>query len=109
MSQRAHGPFESRWRNKQLLKQAFEDCLPLSVRAKPKRPFDASLAILFAGHEGVAALQNLKHADALAPYFDLDQVRTWISQNDASRNLQHVWLLYNLHLWLSFNNNTSSS
>src|SRR5262249_14756843 len=66
---------------KSLLKQALVDILPAEVALRPKRGFAAPASSWFIGQHG-ALLAQLMGEDALAAYFDIDQLRRFVQAGD---------------------------
>jgi asparagine synthase (glutamine-hydrolysing) len=91
--------------NKELLRAAFQDRLPIANRRRAKRPFDASLQVLFASREGQQEIADLTQSETIAEIFDMNQLRLWLNRNEQSDILQRLWLLVCLNRWLSRNIN----
>ena len=91
--------------NKELLRSTFADLLPGGALRRPKRPFDASLSVLFSSPAGQQEIDELYQTESLAELFAMDQLRPWLDRNRQSHTLQRLWLLVSLNRWLSRNIN----
>lgn len=104
IEQRSANPLAPQWQDKVLLKEAFEDCLSVELRTKPKRPFDANLNIIFNSPSGHETIKAIRKSERLACYFNMERLNVLLDQNDQPCTMQYAWSLCNLNLWLNQNN-----
>ena len=87
---------------KRILKHAFRDLLPESIRRRGKMGFGVPLGVWFRGSLNERLHDYLGSGARLRQWLDADAVATLVREHDAkiADHSQKLWLLLTLEIWL---------
>ncbi len=84
---------------KALLRKAGQGLLPEAILSRPKRAFNASLAILFASEEGQAELNRALGQPFIANLFHQEKLERILIEDSRSQVFHRTWLICSLGMW----------
>jgi asparagine synthase (glutamine-hydrolysing) len=89
--------------SKKLLRETFSDLLPSQIIGRTKKPFHASLPVLFESPEGKRRMAAIVANPKLCDVFCTAELERLLNEDASHQNYLKTWLIFSLSSWLERN------